>query len=267
MTNNVTHATLSVWMIGMTEEDFKASKFPSKKEVLKVLFHYRIEEKLSLEDSIEKTSSLILPIWDKARIPTKAPVHVVEHIRKLHAEWQGLKKRISRSSRKNLKNQQMFQDRLDDLFYIAHRDAMSIIKIEEIGRELLHLACRHHISEIMLEKVFGMQYVSKSPEIELFGHFKNIWHLLDKSSFSTAVEDDNMASIIATWKDSVTEFAIDQLEKRQVRDDYRELLELSVVFLGGTPPRGIRFQNTGAIHRVRFQSHILLEDLAIPQTI
>src|SRR6218665_3574750 len=131
MTNNVTHATLSVWMIGMTEEDFKASKFPSKKEVLKVLFHYRIEEKLSLEDSIEKTSSLILPIWDKARIPTKAPVHVVEHIRKLHAEWQGLKKRISRSSDKNLKNQQMFQDRLGDLFDIAHRDAMSLIKIEE----------------------------------------------------------------------------------------------------------------------------------------
>src|SRR6218665_914882 len=128
MTNNVTHATLSVWMIGMTEEDFKASKFLSKKEVLKVLFHYRIEEKLSLEDSIEKTSSLILPIWDKARIPTKAPVHVVEHIRKLHAEWQGLKKRISRNSGKN---QPMFQDRLDDLFDIAHCDAMSLINIEE----------------------------------------------------------------------------------------------------------------------------------------
>ena len=55
-----------VWLIGGTDEDFKASKFPSKKEVLKVLFHYRIEEKLSLNDSIEKTSSLILPIWDKA---------------------------------------------------------------------------------------------------------------------------------------------------------------------------------------------------------
>ena len=51
---------------------------------------------------------------------------------------------------------------------------------KEIGRELLHLACRHHISEIMLEKVFGMQYVSKSPEIELFTHFEDICHLLDK---------------------------------------------------------------------------------------
>src|SRR6218665_1427926 len=52
---------------------------------------------------------------------------------------------------------------------------------KEIGWELLHLAFGHHISEIMLEKVSGMLYVSKSPEIELFGHFKDIWHLLDKS--------------------------------------------------------------------------------------
>src|SRR6218665_2369369 len=126
---------------------------------------------------------------------------------------------------------------------------------KEIGRKLLHLARHHHISEIMLEKVFGMQYVSKSHEIELFGHFKDIWHLLDKSSFSTAVEDGNMASTIAPWKDSVTEFAKDQLEKRQVRDDYRELLGLSVVFLGGTrSPRGIRFQYPGAIHRARWMA-------------
>ena len=78
MTNKVglTRAARSVWLIGGTDEDFKASKFPSKTEVLKVLFHYRIEEKLSLKDSIENTSSLILPIWNKARIPTKAPVHV-----------------------------------------------------------------------------------------------------------------------------------------------------------------------------------------------
>src|SRR6218665_260509 len=109
----------------------------------------------------------------------------------------------------------------------------------------------------MLEKVFGMQYVLKSPEIELFGHFKVIWHLLDKSSFSTAVEDENMASIIAPWKDSVTEFAIDQLEKRQVRDNYRELLELSIVFLGGTPPRGIRFRYSGAIHRARWMARAI----------
>ena len=42
-----------------------------------------------------------------------------------------LKKRINRNSAKNLTNQQTFQDSLDDLFDIAHRDALSLIKIEE----------------------------------------------------------------------------------------------------------------------------------------
>ena len=45
---------------------------------------------------------------------------------------------------------------------------------EVIGRELLHLACRHCISEmIMLEKVVNIYSVLKSPKIELFGHFKD----------------------------------------------------------------------------------------------
>src|SRR6218665_1918402 len=55
----------------------------------------------------------------------------------------------------------------------------------------------------------------------------------------------------------LTDFAIDHLEKRQVRDDYRELLELSVVFLGGTPPRGIRFQYPRAIHRARWMARAI----------
>ena len=61
----------------------------------------------------------------------KAHNHLVEHIRKLHAEWQGLKKLINRMSAKILSNQQMFRESLDDLFDMAHRDAMSFMKIEE----------------------------------------------------------------------------------------------------------------------------------------
>lgn len=56
---------------------------------------------------------------------------MVEHVRKLHIEWQGLKKLINRVSPSNLKNQQTFQESLDDLFDVAHQDAMSLMKIEE----------------------------------------------------------------------------------------------------------------------------------------
>lgn len=127
----VTRAACSVWLVGGTEKSFKTSKLPSRGDVLKVLFNYHNREHMSLKDSIEKTTSLLMPIWEMARIPTKAAYHVVEHIRKLHTEWQLLKKCINRQSATNLTNQQTFQDSLDDLFDIAHRDALSLIKIEE----------------------------------------------------------------------------------------------------------------------------------------
>ena len=46
----------SFWLVGGTTDHFKTSKLPSRGEVLKVLFHYHINEKLSLKDSIEKTA-------------------------------------------------------------------------------------------------------------------------------------------------------------------------------------------------------------------
>jgi len=127
----VTPAASSVCLVGGTAENFKTSKLPSQGEVLKVLFNYHSGESMSLKDSIDKTASLLLPIWVMARVPTKAAYHVIKHICKLHAERQELKKCINRKSATNLTNQQTFQDSLDDLFDTAHRDALSLIKIEE----------------------------------------------------------------------------------------------------------------------------------------
>ena len=36
--------------------------------------------------------------------------------------------------------------------------------------------------------------------------------------------------------------------------DYQELLELSVIFLGGIPPKGIKFHIPGAVHRARWMA-------------
>jgi len=47
---------------------------------------------------------------------------------------------------------------------------------------------------------------------------------------------------------------MDQLRKPHNRDDYRELLELAVIFLGGTPTRGISFLYPGTIHHARWMS-------------
>ena len=74
-----------IWLVGGTNEQFQTSKLPSRGDVLKVLFYYHTDKKLSLKDSIDKAASLLLPIWQMARISTKAPNHVVKHICKLHS--------------------------------------------------------------------------------------------------------------------------------------------------------------------------------------
>jgi hypothetical protein len=113
MTSKATRAASNIWLVGVTEENFKASKLPSRGEVLKVLFHYHNREQMSLKDSTAKTTEMLLQVWEKARIPAKAPNHVVEHVRKLHSEWQGLKKLFNRASASNLKTQQMFEECLN----------------------------------------------------------------------------------------------------------------------------------------------------------
>jgi hypothetical protein len=48
-----------------------------------------------------------------------------------------------------------------------------------------------------------------------------------------------------------------QLLLSQPRDDYRELLELTVIFLGGIPARGVKFMAPGAIHHARWMAKAL----------
>ena len=48
-----------------------------------------------------------------------------------------------------------------------------------------------------------------------------------------------------------------KVTENHYRDDYRELLELACIFLGGTPPHGIKFYKPGVIHNARFMSRAI----------
>src|SRR5688572_2736814 len=41
------------------------------------------------------------------------------------------------------------------------------------------------------------------------------------------------------------------------REDYRELLELAILFLGKVPPSGVRFRVSGAFHHARWMAKLL----------
>ena len=108
----------------------------------------------------------------------------------------------------------------------GHKGGVCIRLESQIGRNLLNVVCRHHISEILLQKVFSLHDVSRSPDMEVFSHFRDFWPHVDQAAFCTAMDDENTASVIAPWKDSMIEFAATQLTMSQPLDDFRELLEL-----------------------------------------
>src|SRR6218665_1686471 len=98
-------------------------------------------------------------------------------------------------------------------------------------------------------------FQNKSPNIESFTRLKEYQPQIDQAGYCTALEE-SLAAVIAPLKDSVIAIAVSKQKNFQSRDDYRELLELTIIFFGGIPPRGIHFQYPGAVHRARWMARV-----------
>jgi hypothetical protein len=69
-------------------------------------------------------------------------------------------------------------------------------------------------------------------------------------------EEDVIKPLLEQREELLAKFKHHLLEG-QPRDDYRELLELSILTLGGVPPRGIHLLRPGALHRARWMAKII----------
>ena len=135
------------------------------------------------------------------------------------------------------------------------------LRIEQkLGRDLFYFACRHHILELILSAAFTseMGSTTSGPDVLLFKQFKARWETIDKTAYQVAPDDEHLRQHLP--KDliqQVTSFATSQLTNHQPRDDYKEFLELALLFLGAVPPRGVRFLAPGAYHHACWMSKAL----------
>jgi hypothetical protein len=129
---------------------------------------------------------------------------------------------------------------------------------QKLQRNCLYLACRHHISELLIgaafEKTIGG---SSGPEVQLFKRFREQWAFIDKERFHPGPTDDHVMTVLADVRDEIVEFAQSQLNDKQPRDDYREFLELCIIFIGEVPSRGVSIMAPGAMHHARWMSKVL----------
>lgn len=122
-------------------------------------------------------------------------------------------------------------------------------------KDLLLFACRHHIYELALRSVFDakIHQVTTGPNILLFKKFKEQWKNIDHRKIQCCKEiikpHFNTSEIYALLK-----FYRVILKENIARDDYRELLELSIIFLGGNADLKLKIRPPGAMHQARWMA-------------
>ena len=141
---------------------------------------------------------------------------------------------------------------------------------KQLGRPILWLACRHHIIELHIKHANEtLRGPSKGPEDGLFKRFKKLFPSLDRDrqQYSTWKGPVNPSDWRSTKAATVLQWANNHMELGTwSREDYRELLELVVIFLGGVTKRVRNNQVVevedvirlpGACHRARFMASCL----------
>lgn len=130
-----------------------------------------------------------------------------------------------------------------------------------LDKPLLYLACRHHVFEILLQAVFSTVLIEqpKGPEFTLFQSFRNMWPQIDKTKYTTAVSDHTILQGTESWCVDVIQFCQNLLREKQPRDDYKEFLQLTIIFLGSIPENSssVRFRAPGAMHRARWMARAI----------
>ncbi|XP_074110989.1 uncharacterized protein LOC141535098 [Cotesia typhae] len=124
-----------------------------------------------------------------------------------------------------------------------------------LERDLLYLPCRHHIFEIVLRYVFEAVFPNTvGPNVPLFIRFQKQWGDLNKLSYKTGLDDPKNDNILTNEKiESIRTFATETLASQLPRYDYKELLELTLVFIDVIPEK-FSFRKPGACHHARWMA-------------
>uniref|UniRef100_A0A8D8UVV6 Uncharacterized protein n=2 Tax=Cacopsylla melanoneura TaxID=428564 RepID=A0A8D8UVV6_9HEMI len=123
--------------------------------------------------------------------------------------------------------------------------------IEQLEKDLLYLPCRHHIFELLLRAAFDEKMpASTGPKVMLFQNFQKAWEKLNKSNVKPF---DQKGNLFKEDSARILAFCEEQLKLKQPRDDYKEFLELVILFLGGKV-KNSSLKAPGAVHHARWMA-------------
>lgn len=131
----------------------------------------------------------------------------------------------------------------------------------KLGRSLFFLSCRHHISELLLKAVFALNFgKSSAPDVLIFDRFARKWKDIDVRNFKNGMVDKAIRSTISNNDiEEHKKLCLSKLQSYHTRLDYKELLELSLIFIGEEVPNLKQFRLPGATSHARFMAKAIYD--------
>ncbi|KAJ6634641.1 hypothetical protein Bhyg_13217 [Pseudolycoriella hygida] len=139
--------------------------------------------------------------------------------------------------------------------------AASLLQKKYLKQQILHFPCRHHICEIILAAVFIYTYgVSSGPNITTFVDFRNRWNEIPNKSTYIGIPENKLQSPLAKQLRLETVECLQQIlsddNSYTPRDDYRELIDLTLIILG-VQNKKYKIRIPGALHHARWMCKVI----------
>ena len=98
----------------------------------------------------------------------------------------------------------------------------------QVEHELVWVACRHHVMELILASVFRALFApTGGPDVALFKGFQQCWPYIDQSTYEPA-SDDTFSSRTTVLRAEMVNFCKVAFEDPQPRKDYEEFIKLCI---------------------------------------
>lgn len=84
---------------------------------------------------------------------------------------------------------------------------------ERLERKFLHLACRHHIAELLLRGVVEAYWKGTTgPHVPIFLRFQKDWNKIDQSNYKTGMNDELTVQILREKRDDLLLFITNEFQ-------------------------------------------------------
>ncbi|KAK2721628.1 hypothetical protein QYM36_003807 [Artemia franciscana] len=131
MLANATRSRTELYLIGSSVSELRGSKLPSLRMALGFFLHLHLELNETIRHSSAAAVTELAKFWRKARIPMRDHQNCQTKLEQAFEEWRLLKKNKARKSSTQQAREAAFVSRLEDLFDIAHADALNTMSIQE----------------------------------------------------------------------------------------------------------------------------------------